>query len=272
MTDTPRLPVHIRGTLRGMVLDADGTVRLHDDVVSIQVDEREYATRVERIDGVVWEAPTLTIHVASDVLEFSGHAGVQPLGAQIVMLALALPELTRTMHGLGSRRGRPGADHDRFFASLLIARRAAEGFAEPESRLAAFDSRRLSQSLTTLLTEFAAERYPESAPDRRALEAELFDHAEHLYETLVALGEAAEHVKSSATAVRLARWREWTRAAHRVFEEADRCWIAVLPALTASPVPAPRRRRFWRRSFGAGAVVSFAVHAASSAAIAAMRT
>ena len=271
MTDTPRLPVHVRGTLRGTSLDADGTVRLHDDVVSIHVDDREHATRVDRIDGVVWEAPVLTVHVASDAVELSGHAGVQPLGAQIVSLALALPELTRTMHGLGSRRGRPGADHDRFFTALLTARRAAEGFVEPESRLAAFDSRRLSQSLTALLTEFAAERYPASAPDRRALEAELFDHAELLYETLAALGEAAEHVKSSATNVRLARWRNWTRAAHRVFEEADRCWIAVLPALTASPVPAPRRR-YWRRSFGAGAVVPLAVQAALSAARAATRT
>lgn len=264
MTDTPRLAVKVRGTVRGTVIDADGTVRVVGDVVAIHIDDREHTARIDRIDGVVWEEPVLTLHIARDTVELSGHAGVQPLGAHIVTTALVLPELTRTMQGLGSRRGRPGADHDRFFTALLTARRAAEGFVEPESRLAAFDSKRLSQTLTTLLTEFAAERYPESPPDRRALEAELFEYAEPLYATLEALGEAAEQVRSSGTAVRLARWREWTRAAHRVFEEADRCWIAVLPALTASPIRPPRRR-FWRR-FGAGSVVAVAVHAALSAA------
>ena len=53
--------------------------------------------------------------------------------------------------------------------------------------------------------------------------------------------------RAGTNAVRLARWRDWTRAAQRVFEEADRCWIAVLPALSAAPVPPPRRT-FWRRA------------------------
>ena len=248
MADTPRIPARIRGTLRGSDIDTDGSVRLLDDVLSIQVDDREYSTRVERVDGVVWEAPSLSVYVARDTIELSGHAGIQPLGTQIVSIALALPELTRTMHGLGSsRRGHPGSDHDRFFASLLTARRAAEGFTEPESRLAAFDARRLTQTLTTLLGEFALERYPASPPDRRALEAELLDTAERLFATLEALGEAAAEVRSSAAPIRLARWRDWTRTAHRVFEEADRCWIAVVPALSSAPLAAPRRR-FWRRA------------------------
>jgi hypothetical protein len=234
--------------LRGSEIDADGTVRLHEDVLAIQVGDRELSTRVDRVDGVVWETPTLTVYVARDTIELTGHAGIQPLGAQIVAVALALPELTRTMHGLGSsRRGHPGSEHDRFFASLLAARRAAEGFTEPESRLAAFDSRRLTQTLTTLFSELASERYPESPPDRRALEAELLDSAERLFATLEALGAAAGEVRSSAAPVRLARWRDWMRAAHRVFEEADRCWIAVVPALSAAPLATPRRR-FWRRA------------------------
>lgn len=265
MADTPRIPVRVGGTVRGTRLDADGTVRLVDDIVSIHIDEREHVVRVDRIDGVVWEAPVLSLHIANDAVELSGHAGVQPLGAEIAAVALVLPELTRTMHGLGSRRGHPGADHDRFFAALLTARRAAEGFAEAESRLAAFDSRRLTQTLTTLLGELATERYPESPPDRRALEAELLEHAERLYATLDALGAAADQVRSSASAVRLARWRDWTRAAHRVFEEADRCWIAVLPALAAAPVPTPKRR-FWRRAHSLGVIVPLAVEAAVSVA------
>jgi hypothetical protein len=245
MADIPRIPARVRGTIRGVPIDADGAVRLIDDVVSIHVDGREYAMRVERVDGVVWDTPVLTLYVARETVELSGHAAVQSLGAEIVASALVLPELTRTMHGLGSRRGRPGADHDRFFAGLLAARRAAEGFIEPESRLGAFDARRLTQTLTTLVGELAAERFPESAPDRRALEAELLEYVEGVHSALDALGDAAEHVRASANAVRLARWRDWTRAAQRVFEAADRSWIAMLPALAAAPVPV-MRRRFWR--------------------------
>ena len=245
MADTTRIPVRVRGTIRGHVVDADGAVRLIDDVVAIHVEEREHSTRVERVDGVVWETSVLTLHVARETVELSGHAALQSLGTQIVTSALVLPELTRTMHGLGSRRGRPGVDHDRFFAGLLAARRAAEGFVEPESRLAAFDARRLAQAITTLLGELAAERFPESPPDRRALEAELLDHVERVHAALDALGEAAEQVRGSANAVRLARWRDWTRAAQRVFEAADRSWIAMLPTLTATPAPVARRR-FWR--------------------------
>ncbi len=247
MADTHRIPARVRGTLRGASLDADAAVRLIDDTVSILLEDREIGTRVDRIDGVVWESPVLTLHLANDTVELSGHPGLQPLGAQIVMSALVLPEFTRTMRSLGSRRGHLGTDHDRFFAGLLPARRSAEGFAEPESRLAAFDARRLSQALTTLLGELASERYPESAPDRRALEAELLEHAERVYTALDALGSAADAVRSSQSAVRLARWRSWTWAAQRLFEEADRCWLAVLPALNDAPLPAPRRR-FWRRS------------------------
>lgn len=245
MADTPRIPVRVRGSLRGHPVDADGVVRLIEDVVAIHVDEREHATRVERVDGVVWETPVLTLYIGRETVELSGHAALQSLGTEITRSALALPELTRTMHGLGSRRGRPGADHDRFFAGLLAARRSAEGFVEAESRLAAFDTRRLMQALTTLLGALASERFPESAPDRRALEAELLDHAEHLSAALDALGEAAVQVRASSNAARLARWRDWTHAAQRVFEAADRSWIAMLPALTAAPAPVARRR-FWR--------------------------
>ena len=247
MGDTPRMPVKIHGMLRGASFDAHGAVRVVDDRVAIHVDEREYTTRIDRVDGVVWEPPVLTVYVGHDTIELTGHAGLQLLGSQIVSTALALPEFTRTMRGLGSRRGHVGGDHDRFFAGFLAARRAAEGFTEPESRLAAFDPRRLATATTALIAELASERYPESAPDRRALEAELLEHAERLYSALDSLGETAEQVRASGHAVRLARWRAWTWAVLRVFEEADRSWIAMVPALTASPVTVAKRR-FWRQA------------------------
>jgi hypothetical protein len=261
MADTVRIPVRVRGTVRGNAIDADGSVRLVDNVLSVAVDEREHAVRVERVDGVVWEPPELRVHVGRDAIVLTGHAGLQPLSLEITTAALVLPELTRTMQSLGSRRGQPGADHDRFFGGLLAARRSAEAFAEPESRLAAFDSRRLTTTLTTLLGELAAERFPTSAPDRRALEAELLEHAERLFAALEALGDAALRVRESANDSRLARWRDWTWRVQRVFEEADRCWVASLPALTAA-VPPPRRRRFWRRSSGAVVMAASLAHGA----------
>jgi hypothetical protein len=247
MADSVRISIHVRGTLRGVEVDSDATARVVDETVSILVEDREYTARVDRIDGVEWESGVLTLHVARDTIELTGHAALHSLGAEIMAIALALPELTRTMHGLGSRRGRPGAEHDRFFAGLLAARRSAEGFTEPESRLAAFDARRLTQSINAILSELAAERFPESAPDRRALEAELLEYAERLQLAIDALGSAADAVRAGNNAVRLARWRDWTRAAQRVFEEADRCWIAVLPALSAAPVRPPRRT-LWKRA------------------------
>ena len=39
------------------------------------------------------------------------------------------------------------------------------------------------------------------------------------------------------------------RRNQRLFEEADRCWFAIMPALSQAPVRAPRRR-FWRRASG----------------------
>ena len=261
MADSIRLPVRVRGTVRGTAIEAEGSVRLAEHVISVTIDEREHLVRVERVDGVVWEPPDLTIHVARDAIVLTGHAGLEPLASQIVASALTLPELTRTMHSFGSRRGQPGADHDRFFAGFLAARRSAEGFVEPESRLAAFDPRRLTQALTALLGDLAAERYPESAPDRRALEAELLEHAERLFAALDALGDAATEVRQSGNDVRLARWRDWTWRVQRVFEEADRCWLASLPALTAA-VPPPPKRRFWRRANGVIVAVASALNGA----------
>ena len=83
MADTHRIPVHVRGTLRGSAVDADASVRLLEDVVSIQLEEREYTTRVDRVDGVVWESPTLTLYIGGDEAELTGHPGLQQFGAQI---------------------------------------------------------------------------------------------------------------------------------------------------------------------------------------------
>src|SRR5678816_2710772 len=63
MADTHRIAVRVRGSIRGTAVDLDGAVRLIDDAVSIVVQDREFKARFDRIDGVVWEAPMLTLYV-----------------------------------------------------------------------------------------------------------------------------------------------------------------------------------------------------------------
>ena len=69
--------MRVQGSVRGADIDADGSVRLVDNVVSIAIDDREHALRIDRMDGVVWDAPRLTIHIARDAIALSGHAGLQ---------------------------------------------------------------------------------------------------------------------------------------------------------------------------------------------------
>ena len=239
------LAVRVRGHYRGHRLDGQAMLTLLDDALAFMGDGREARIRDDRLDGTLWEPPQLLVHLAGgDVLEISGDERLAAVAEALSRRVLVFPELTRTLHGLGSRRGRPGSDHDRFFGALLEARRRAEVADRLEARLAAFDAAALRTRLERTLGEMSAERFPESPPDRRALEAELQERAERLLAALDALGDAARGVRASDPARRFAAWREWTRAAARVFEEADRCWLESLPALVAPP---ERRRRFWRR-------------------------
>ena len=57
MADTIRIPVCVQGSVRGAGIDADGWVRLVENVVSVAIDDREHALRIDRMDGVVWEPP-----------------------------------------------------------------------------------------------------------------------------------------------------------------------------------------------------------------------
>src|SRR6185437_15840216 len=102
----------------------------------------------------------------------------------------ALPEFTRALRALGSRRGRrggraAGADQQaRFFSPLVDARSAAAAANDAAGILAAFDATTLRAAFRETLDTFAHDRYPEYAPARRALEAELFDVAEPLFSAL----------------------------------------------------------------------------------------
>ena len=94
-----------------------------------------------------------------------------------------IPELTLALRTLGSRRGRRGEgnEHERFFAPLLEARRAAARAADVEAALTAFDAERLTATFEKTLRALAVYRAGSGRPAvRRVLEARYQDR----YDTL----------------------------------------------------------------------------------------
>jgi hypothetical protein len=169
-----------------------------------------------------------------------------------------LPEFTRALRALGSRRGRrggraAGADQQaRFFAPLVDARSAAAVADDAAAVIAAFDGVALSAALRATLEGFARDRYPEYAPARRALEAELFDVAESLFASCEAVRAVASAARGAAAHEALARW---SHEVQRLFECADRVWVLLDEVLEtaattelAAPLPTSRRARLRRKA------------------------
>jgi len=165
----------------------------------------------------------------------------------------ALPEFTRALRALGSRRGRrggraAGADQQaRFFSPLVDARSAAAAANDAAGILAAFDATTLRAAFRETLDTFAHDRYPEYAPARRALEAELFDVAEPLFSALDEMHPMPAGEKAAGFPDALAAW---SRDVQRLFDCADRVWVLLDEVLEtaattelAAPQPTGRARR-----------------------------
>jgi hypothetical protein len=197
----------------------------------------------------------LTIFLGGgDVLEVTGAPkAVRALARQLEDDACALTEQTLPLRGLGSHRANPGSDHDRFYGPLLASRRAAERADDAAGRVSAFDAVVIGRALDATLAAFAADRFPDDAPDRRALEAELREHAAPVHAALERLAAAAAGARAAADDARFLRWREWAAVVRDVFAAADVAWLASVPTLCDSR---GRRGRLWRRllgGFGRGA-------------------
>jgi hypothetical protein len=248
-------PVRVWGILRGRELAFDGTLTVGDAAVTVAPLDggAPVVVRYASIEGARAGAAGASLYLAGgdDVLEVVGEgaAAAQLAGAiaELTRRACALPELTRHLRGFGSQRARPGSDHDRFFGPLLDARRAAEAHARPFDQPRAYDATALRAAAEEALAGFAAARFPESAPDRRALDAELDEIALPLWASLDALEAAAAAVRASPEDARFLRWHEWAAALRAVYAAADRVWVAALPALADSR---GRGGRLWRRVLG----------------------
>ena len=253
------LPVTAWGIERGAEYGGEATVALREEGVALvlAVATRRGGSRLypyAAMDGIrvenvaTGERAQLTIFLrGGDVAELTGPAALRGLARAIEDAACALAEQTLALRALGSPRSRPGSDHDRFFAPLLDARRAAERATGGLARVGAFDARVIGRRLGDALAAFASERFPDSPPDQRALEAELRDLSEPATTALDRLDAAAGAVTEAADDVRFARFREWSVALRDLFAAADAAWIASLPALSDSR---GRRGRLWRRVLG----------------------
>lgn len=185
-----------------------------------------------------------TVHGAGDEIDLVVRDGTHVTIAapddvrlEITSRCRSLPELTRTLRAFGSTRGRRGgpggrttdaSEQQRFFAPFLDARRAASG-AAGNNAIEVFRRAALSEALAETLRQFAIDRQPAPGPARRALEAELVDASEPLFDALAALGESADAALAAADDLRL--WRVWSAQVRATFETADRVWIALDEAL-----------------------------------------
>ncbi|MCE9601662.1 MAG: hypothetical protein K8S21_05520 [Gemmatimonadetes bacterium] len=159
------------------------------------------------------------------------------------MPEFTLPEFTRSLRALAVPSA-PGSDHDRVFKPLIQARTAAHKVHAVEAQVAAFDAARLEREWREAIAAFAAARHARSAPDRRALEAELDALAAPLWSALQALQQSAAATRTVAAAERKAAWERWVVAVQRVFDTADDWWRAALPVLGDSR---GRSGALWRR-------------------------
>jgi hypothetical protein len=154
-----------------------------------------------------------------------------------------VPELTLGLRNFAAPAAL-GDVHAKYFMPLLDARRAAAIASRWNGRVTAFDADRLEATMRMTLAGFATERYPKSAPDRRALTAQLEDACGDFFDALEALGRAQRRIlEEQDDARRPALWRDWVETLRGVFSSADQGWERMQPLLDSAPAVARRARR-----------------------------
>ena len=197
--------------------------------------EKAIQIRYDTILGVALGSGTVIVNCRDgrDLVAATADAG--EFRQSVLAACRSLPEVTRALRALGSRRGsggtrrNPGDREGRFFAPFISARRASMDAREARSVISAFDPRELVRSLNATLTVFARERAAGHAARQRALEAELSDGIEQLEAALDRLQELATQAAKDVDD--LGRWRAWAAGVQQVFEAADKAWVAIEPTV-----------------------------------------
>jgi hypothetical protein len=246
------IAVTATGLVRGHELSGGATLTLRGEILELVTRAARHTIPLGAIAGArVLESGALELSMEDgDVMVlFAGINGAASLAAvseDLQRRACAMPELTRSLRGLGSHRARPGPEHDRFFRPLLEARRGAERAARYDGARLAFDAASIKAAFARRLREMAHDRHPGDPPERRALEAEATDVAAPLFAAIAALDAAQRAFDTAGDHDRFTRWRAWTGALQRVFERADETWIALEAPFGAVPVKPRGLRRLFR--------------------------
>jgi hypothetical protein len=228
----------ITAAMRGRSTLGPGTALVDEDLFRLLLlgapsSEKSLQVKYDAIKGVATNGSSITISVQDgrDLTLTTAEATL--LRARVLAACRALPEVTRALRALGSRRASRGTRRNptdkegRFFSPLIAARRASMDARDATSVVAAFDAKRLTREMTATIVDFAAAGGTGHPARRRALEADLSDVSEQLSVALAELDELGQQALSDVDD--LTRWRSWAAAVQRVFEAADRSWAAIEP-------------------------------------------
>jgi hypothetical protein len=215
-----------------------GTALVDEDVLRLLLLDSPSGEKVlqisyESIAGVGLTAGAVMISMRDGVALTLASPQAPELRTRLLSACRALPEVTRALRALGSRRTLRGTRRNptdkerRFFAPLIAARRASMEAREATAVVKSFDAERLIRDITAVVLDFAAEGGGSQPARRRALEAELTDASEQLTATLQEL--AAASMRPLNDVDDLATWRAWAAAVQRAFEAADRSWAEIEP-------------------------------------------
>jgi len=243
MTEGGRQSVPVKATRIGGAELRGGTIVLEEDaliiVLPVNAEERPVRVPFATIDRIAVEGEDVIVGLRDGALiEVVAQGTPDELCDHLLARCCALPELTRALRAFGSRRrqrdrrGAGAVDQQRFFAPLVDARRGAAKATVPHEVVAAFDPAALTRAFDATLEAFAATRFADYPPARRALEAELVDLAEPLHEALRALEEAGTAARNSPRD--LHAYRQWYARLRETFEAADRAWFALDAALDSA--------------------------------------
>ena len=227
----------VRGLWRGRELDSVAHLRREADVLSLDT-ERGVRFRVpaRSLDGLELGATAAMLYLASgDVLELSLERDeARALLRGLRDAACTAPEFMRSLRWFGRPDAPASHAQTRWFAPLLEARRRLAGVSDPIAQAALFDPDAVLAGLAEALAALAAERAPESAPRRRAIEAELEDATDGVRVALAGVALAGSALAGSAGDTRLAEWRRWIGTIQALFRAADDAWPLVARALGAA--------------------------------------
>jgi hypothetical protein len=240
--------VVLGGLLRGRELDGEAMVSLDADALSLDTARGRISLALTQLEGIRVPGDVLELYLdTGDVIQLEQSPDLNELATEIANKVCAIPEMTRSLRALGAGSLAAGEEHDRFFGPLLEARLIAERAPNLVALRAAFDAGALRAAIEQVLAEIAAERYPGEAGERRALFAELNDHAHELFARIAELEQAEAALGAADDSDRFVRWREWSAVLRDVFRSADSSWIEIHPVLSEDRRGKPS---FWKRLFG----------------------